>query len=155
MFKKNLYASETAVPQAIFVLIFMVICFGLALIGGANLNPFIIGFFILVIGFDCYALKKALEFCQKRDKALEQPVYSAGVIIGKKNIYRYKRTPRAILYIQLDNGDILSTPEMWRTYSKKIVSPNVNVYKYEDFLYVGDIQLKSQRGEIAINIPKM
>jgi hypothetical protein len=155
MSKKNIYVLETGIPQTIIGLVVLVFCVIVGIINGENINIFIIAFFIFAIGAVWYVLKKMLGFCKKRDKALEQPVFATGTIIAVKDIYRYKSAPRAILYIKLDNGDIITTPEMWRKYTKKIVSPNVNIYKYEDFSYVGDIQLKSERGEMPISIPKI
>jgi hypothetical protein len=154
MFKKNIYVIETARTQAFVAFLLFVIIFGIFVIKD-GITPRLVLRFVLFSIADLLAARNSIIFCNKRDKALDQPVYAEGEIIGIKNVHYPMRSPRTVLYVKLDNGDTIATTEMWKRNAKKIVSERVNMYRYDDFLYVGDVQIQNGRDEIPIDFEKM
>jgi hypothetical protein len=167
MKKKNIYSIETVFIRDILCLILLIafVIVVIAVIPKRFDSKISLGnWLIILLGIIGYfmTIYDTIIFRIKRKKALSQPVFSAGEIIGVKNIPQsailsaIDKSQKLTLSVKLFyDGNIISTPEIRKKYLKRIVSERVNIYKYKDFYYVGDIQLKSERGEIPINIPKM
>jgi hypothetical protein len=113
-----------------------------------NKQQFFCGCILLVLSFPIWGLAfDTLKFCRKRDKALAEPLFSTGEIVGYKR-FRFRNSNsrpdsgvNTHLCVKTPDGRLFLSPIIRPKYLTQIVSEKVNIYKYNDFYYIGDIQL--------------
>jgi hypothetical protein len=99
---------------------------------------------IWVLAFD------TLKFCRKRDKALAEPLFSTGEIVGYKRVRFSNLNSRpdsgvnTHLCVKTPDGSLFLSPILRPKYLTQIVSEKVSIYKYNDFYYIDDIQLNPE-----------
>jgi hypothetical protein len=86
----------------------------------------------------CYGWD-SITFRRNRKLAMSKPPVTTGEIIGYRVIQHHRANSTARLYVRLEDGRITETPQIEQDLLSKIISEKVNIYRYNYFLYVGDI----------------